>query len=428
LSDAKKGSRDISDLKARLGLKKQGAQTGSTPRAGGNGQSGGVVAPPGVNLPPPPGLAPPQPAAPPPPDAASDPFGAMNHMAKAHIPQRAPEIVIVNDGKPVEHVGQQSNFASIAKLAAPAAVALIVGIAVGKIGTGASFYNDGIKGAKAILGEKATPNSGVAAFKKTLSDIDTALDEAKTKHSFKPDAAVDAQLKKLVAGLEIKPTVYALARNLADSKEDNLAQATLQFLADVEEVRDMIETHNKAAAGDDIALKKGKEATEAANVPADATLGGQLKFVVVASAPTDQDKGADFGAKIVEIAGVYCGGGNNPLPKCPEGEGPTAIAYRTDPGGVPQKGELASPSGDTIPTKKILTIIPNGISKALVAGTEPGVSEYYYTRRLRALYDRIHGKIGQDGKPAGGLLDEGNKLETRLQAEGNKGTRFTFFM
>src|SRR5690348_3416141 len=63
LSDSKKtGSRDISDLKARLGLKKGGAasQTGATPRA--NGASGGVVPPPGLNLPPPPGLAP---AAPP---------------------------------------------------------------------------------------------------------------------------------------------------------------------------------------------------------------------------------------------------------------------------------------------------------------------------------------------------------------------------
>ena len=427
MSDAKKGSRDISDLKARLGLKKQQAQTGSTPRAG-NGQSGGVAAPPGLNLPPPPGMAPPQPAAPPPPDAASDPFGAMNHMAKQHIPQRAPEIVIVNDGKPVEHVGQQSNFASIARLAAPAAIALIVGIAVGKIGTGASFYNDGIKGAKAILGEKGTANSGVSAFKKTLSDIDTALDEAKTKHSFKPDTSVDSQLKKLAAGLEIKPGVYALARNLADSKDDNLAQATLQFLAEVEEVRDMIDQHNKAAVGDDIALKKGKEATDAANVPADAALGGQLKYVVVASAPTDQDKGADFGAKLVEIAGVYCGGGNNPVAKCPEGEGPSAIAYRTDPGGVPQKGDLASPGSDQVPTKKILQLVPTGISKALISGTDPGISEYFYTRRLKALYDRIHGKIGQDGKPTGGLLDEGNKLETRLQAEGNKGTRFSFFM
>jgi hypothetical protein len=56
------------------------------------------------------------------------------------------------------------------------------------------------------------------------------------------------------------------------------------------------------------------------------------------------------------------------------------------------------------------------------------VSEYWYTRRLRALYDRVHGKPGQDGKASGGLLDDGNKLESRLQTEAGKSTRFSFFM
>ena len=94
MSDAKKtGSRDISELKQRLGLKKgaAAAPTGQTPRA--NGGSGGVVPPPGLNLPPPPGLA--QPAAPPQPmipNAADDPFGAMNAMAAHGTTQRAPDL------------------------------------------------------------------------------------------------------------------------------------------------------------------------------------------------------------------------------------------------------------------------------------------------------------------------------------------------
>jgi hypothetical protein len=420
LSEKKSGgSRDISELKQRLGLKK-GAQSGATPAARGNGaQSGGVVPPPGLAVP----QAPPQPVIP---NAADDPFGAMNAMAAQAIPQRAPEIVIKYDGAPVEHVGQQSSTASILKLAIPAGIALIVGIAVGKIGTGASYYNDGIKGAKAVLGDKATPST-VAGLKKTLSDIDTALDEAKTKHNFKPDLAVDAQLKKLVAGLEIKPAIYASVRNMADSKDDNVAQATLQFFAGVEEVKDMIDQHNKSALGDDIALKKAKDAAEAANIPADHSLGGNLKYAVIVSAPTDTEKGAEFGAKVVEISGVYCGG-NAPVARCNEGESPSAVAYRNDPGGVALKGDLASQGTDSVPAKKLLTLLPNGIRDGLVKGAEPGVSEYYYTRRLKALYDRIHGKPGQDGKPAGGLLDDGNKLESRLQTESNKGTRFTFFM
>src|SRR6266496_3293275 len=68
----KPGTRDISDLKARLGLKR-----------GGDKAAGGAVPPPSAGkgtgyVPPPPGVTPPQPAVP---DARVDPFGAMNAMA-----------------------------------------------------------------------------------------------------------------------------------------------------------------------------------------------------------------------------------------------------------------------------------------------------------------------------------------------------------
>jgi hypothetical protein len=59
---------------------------------------------------------------------------------------------------------------------------------------------------------------------------------------------------------------------------------------------------------------------------------------------------------------------------------------------------------------------------------EPTGSGSYYTRRRRGLYDRVHGKVGQDGKPQGGLIEDGNRLETRLQTEAGKSTRFSFFM
>jgi len=421
----KKGSRDISDLKARLGLKKQGAQTGSTPRAGGNG-SGGVAAPPGMNLPPPPGMAPPQPQAPPPPDASSDPFGAMNHMVKQHIPQRAPEIVIVNDGRPVEHVGQQSNFASIAKLAAPAAVALIVGIAIGKIGTGASFYNDGIKGAKAILGDKNT-QSTVASLKKALSDLDTALDEAKTKHNFKPDVNVDKQLKEIAARLDVKPEMLRVLHQAEHQLVDHeVVGQLLAFYQGVGEVKDLIDQHNKSALGDDMLLKQGKAKADA-NTIQDGILAGQVKYGVYLQAPTDSDR-IEFGAKLVELDGVYCGTSNTPAPKCPEGESPTAFAYRNDPNGVPIKGDLASSGSDSIPSKKLVLLLQNGMRDSIIKGSEPSVSEIAYTRRLKGLFDLVHGKSGPDGKPQGGLLDDGNKLETKLQTEAAKGTTFTFFM
>ncbi len=422
MSDQKKsGSRDISELKQRLGLKKGAGATpsGSTARANGSA-SGGVLPPPGLAVPPPP-----QPAQPVIPNAADDPFAAMNAMAHhgtAHA-QRAPEFVIVNDGKPVESVGAQSHGALIAKIAVPAAIALIIGIAVGKIGQSASFYNDGLKGAKAILGDKTTPST-VAELKKTLSDLDTILDEAKTKHSFRPDAQVDAQLKAIAQKLEVKSELVFRAKQ--SSLDAELSGQILSFYAGITEVKDMIDIHNKAAVGDDISLKKAKEAADAATVQ-DGALAGSLKYAVLMQAPTDTDK-SDFGAKIVELAGVYCGNGGSPVAKCPEGEAPSAFAYRNDPGSTPIKGDLVMQGSDTVPTKKIVPLIQNGIRDSLIKGGEPTVSEFYYTRRLRALYDRVHGKVGQDGKPTGGLLDDGNKLETRLQTEAAKSSRFSFFM
>ncbi|HEY0250715.1 MAG TPA: hypothetical protein VGC41_04280, partial [Kofleriaceae bacterium] len=321
MSDAKKtGSRDISELKQRLGLKKGAAAPATTSQTRANGApSGGVVPPPGMNLPPPPGLVPPQPAAPPQPvipNAADDPFGAMNAMAAQHIPQRAPEIVIVNDGKPVENVGAQSTGSTIVKIAVPAVIALVIGITVGKVGQSASSYNDGLKGAKAILGDKTTASS-VAFLKKELSDLDTALDEAKTKHSFKPDLELDKKLKDAAQKLDVKSElVFRAKQNSLDSETSG---QILAFYAGVQEVKDMIDQHNKAALGDDMSLKKGKEAADKTDGDA---VGGQFKYGVLIQSPTEQEH-VEFGAKVVVLSGVYCGGGS-PVAKCPDGEQPTA--------------------------------------------------------------------------------------------------------
>lgn len=426
MSDKKAGSRDISDLKARLGLKKAGggAAPAAQPAANGGGQSRGVVAPPGVVVAPPPGMAPPQPTGPVIPNAADDPFGAMNAMAA--VAQQAPkqEFIIVNDGKPVENVGADSKGANIAKMAIPAAIALIVGVAVGKIGTGAAAYNEGLRGARAILGDKGTPST-VSNLKKTLADLDNVLDEAKTKNGFKPSLDVDKKLKEIAGKLEVKSELVFRAKQ--NSMDAVVSGQILSFYAGVVEVKDMIDIHNKAAAGDDILLKKGKEAQDKATLGEDSILNGQLRYAVMISAPTETDN-ADFGAKIVEIAGVYCGASSNPTGKCPEGEAPSAFAYRNDPGATPIKGDLVAQGSDSVPAKKIVPLLQNGVRDSMIKGGEPTVSEFWYQRRLRALYDRVHGKTGQDGKPSGGLLDDGNKLETRLQTEAGKSTRFSFFM
>ena len=428
MSDAKKtGSRDISELKQRLGLKKgaAAAPTGQAPRAS-NGASGGVVPPPGLNLPPPPGLAPAQPAQPVIPNAHDDPFGAMNAMAAVGTVQRAPEIVIVHDGKPVEHVGQTSHSAMLMKIGIPTALGVVIGIIVGSVGSSASDYNKGLNGAKAILGDKSTPST-VAELKKSLSDIDTFLDDAKTKKNFRPDSATDKQLQAMVGKLEVKQDlVFRAKENALDAETSG---QILSFYSGVIQLKAMVDQHLKSAVSDDQAFanaaKKAAEGTLSDND--NAALSGQFRYAVYVQAPTDTDK-VDFGAKLVELGPPVCNGKVATSGKCGEGEAPSKFTYRAEPGLTWSQADLATGGQDSVPTNKLVMFLPGGVRDSLVKSADGVASETLYTKRLRAIYELIHGKTGPDGKPVGGLIEEGNKLEQKLQQVANKGKKFSFFM
>ncbi|MBA3452106.1 MAG: hypothetical protein H0T42_03295, partial [Deltaproteobacteria bacterium] len=298
----------------------------------------------------------------------------MNHMAAVGQVQRAPEIVIINDGKPVENVGAAGKGAMIAKIAIPAVAALAIGLGIGRISKDANFYNDGLKDAKVILSE-------TKSTKKVLSDLERTLDEMKTKNNYRPDAAVGPQLTAIAGKLEVSKRVFLAKQNALDQ---DLSAQIVQWYAGVTEVKGMIDTHNKAAKFDEATLKKGKDAQDAATLKdgENAYLAGQLKYGILMQAPTEEDK-TDFGAKLVEIAGVYCGGNKTMVAKCPEGSSPSGFAYRNEPGGNPIEGDLATGGSDSVPTKKVVMLLQNGIRDALIKGADPGVSEFYYTRRIR---------------------------------------------
>jgi hypothetical protein len=410
LSDPKRGgSRDISELKQRLGLKKATTPTAGTQAGRPNGPAGGVV--------PPPGLAPPPPPQPVIPNAAEDPFAAMNAMAAVGTVQRAPEIVIVNDGKPVENVGASSHGGAIARIAAPAVIALIVGVVIGQIAKGANIYNAGLKDARSILGDDKTAST-VKNVKRTLSELDGVLDEMKTKNNYRPDTAADKRLRDLSGRLDIKEaTVFRTAGAI----EPELTSLIMSFYAGSAEVKGMLDSHVKAAANDDMALASGKNATAAATVRdgENATLAatGAVRYGALIQAPTDTDR-SDFGVKLVELGPPYCGGAQ-PVStgKCENNEAPTAFAYRTEPGAPWTKGDLQLQGSDSVPAKKLVLLLADGTRDALIKGGEAGASEVFYVKRLRQLGERTKK-----------LIEEANKLEQRLQAESNKGSRFSFFL
>jgi hypothetical protein len=407
LSDPKRGgSRDISELKQRLGLKKA-ATPATGPRA--NGAPGGLV--------PPPGLAPPPPPQPVIPNAADDPFAAMNAMAAVGTVQRAPEIVIVHDGKPVEHVGASKHGAALIKLIAPALVALVVGIVIGQIAKSANLYNEGLKDSRSILGDDKA-GSTVKNVKKSLSDLDGVLDEMKTKNNYRPDAAADKKLRDLSSRLDTKATTVFRTAGAVDPE---LTSLIMSFYAGAAEVKGMLDTHIKAAANDDMMLNNGRTAAANAAVKEheNATLAsiGAVRYGALIQAPTDTDR-TEFGVKLVELGPPYCGGAQ-PVPsgKCENNEAPTAFAYRSEPGAGWTKGDLQLQGSDSVPAKRLVLLLPNGTRDALIKGSEPGASEVFYVKRLRSLSDRTKK-----------LIEEANKLEQRLQAESSKSSRFSFFL
>ncbi len=424
MSDSKKpgGSRDISDLKARLGLKKGAAAptTAQTTRTNG-ASAGGVVAPPGMNLPAPPGVAPPAPAQPAIPDAAQDPFAAMNAMAAVGTVQRAPEIVIVNDGKPVENVGSQSKGASIAKIAIPAVVGIALGVAIGKIGATNGAYNTGLSDVKQILGDRNTQSS-VAHLKQQLSQLDSKLDEWKTRNNFRVDGSFDKELEAFAKALDVKTEVFKAKTNTLDP---NTTAKLVQFYGGVAEVKAMIDLHLKSAKSDEQAFRRAKEGGDAATIKEgdNAYLNNQFRYAMVMSAPSEGD-GADFGAKLVELGPPYCAGKIAPSGKCADGSPPSSYTYRAEPGATWTEGKLAASGADAVPAKQIVMLLPGGVRDSLVKSADGVASEVYYQRRLRTIFERIHGQ----GDKNNGLLNDGNKLETLLQTEAGKGTKFSFFM
>ncbi len=356
------------------------------------------------------------------PNAADDPFGAMNHMAAAGQVHRAPEIVIVNDGKPVENVGSSGTGAKVAKIALPIVVALAAGLGIGRISKDANFYNDGLKDAKALLGDDKAPST-VKATKKVVADLERVLDEMNTKTKYRPDPGFEKQLAAIALKLEVNSAlVYRAKQNALDPV---LSGQVIAFYSGVAEVKNMLDTHAKLSAGDVQFLATGKQKADANTMKEteNAALANQPKYAILVSAPSSdkdsKDANAEFGAKLVELGPPFCNKkeSKNGTGKCAEGEEMTGFGYRTEPSALFLEGQPAGGGQDSVPAKKLLTLLPNGIRDSLIKGGEATASELYYVKRLTEVAKRTKK-----------LLDEANKLGERLSAEANKGSRFSFFL
>jgi hypothetical protein len=405
LSDSSKRpgtSRDISELKARLGLKKPGAPAPAAKNGGGNA----VVPPPGVTLPAPPGAAPAGPAVP---SAKDDPFGAMNAMAQIGTMQRAPEIVIVNDGKPVEHVGAGKRTGTLVKYAIVGVVPLVLGIAIGKIAKEADVYNAGIADARALYNKEV----GVPATKKKVVALQAAL-EASEKNGFRPDPETTKAMDGLLAQLDVKQDVVFRAKQNTLNAE--LSGQIIGFYAGVAEVRNMLQAHLAQAKLDDEMLVAAAKTGEDIKPQGYLAGFGNYRYGILISAPSATDAAAPFGAKLVELGKPYCSdGAQSATFECPDGKYSNVNYFDS----VWTKGEPQM-SGSSADAKKIIPLFANATSDGLLKGSTatcqlPGIAEALYSQRLQALKTRVDE-----------LIKTANSVETKLKPKANEADKFHF--
>ena len=411
------GSRDISELKARLGLKKGGAAAAGPASVGAKQNGASVVPPPGLNLPPPPGARAPGPVIP---SAADDPFGAMNAMAAHGAAQRAPEIVIVNDGKPVESVATGDKAARWGKLAAIAVAPLILGVVIGQIAKEGNLANASIDTASALGGK----GKEVDRVRRLLGEIKSAFENSGTLKDRKIQEEVtkslDAAKDELVKN---KLTVFKLRQ---DGLGTELRLQLVAFYALVQEINDLITDHLATAKLEEAAIKTG--ADQIAKLGAKGTLaegGFNWKLAVLLTNPTEEGKEPQ-GARVVELGAPICGGdvASGQVAEsgsCPEGQPPVGFTYRFGDSVTWYKGKIHVPgslnAGEKFPLGELILPNPSGTLEALAKTSAASLAEADYFTRLA----KIKEKVDQ-------AYDLADKLSGDLRKKADEGKRFTFFL
>ncbi len=409
MSDSQKrpGARDISDLKARLGLKKQVKKKPSR---------GGVVPAPGAPLPAPPGAEPPQPT------ASSDPFGAMNlaaAQAALKAAQRGPEIIVVEKGEEVENVDHKSNILRYLKIAGMIVAPLVVGVAVGQISSSAKTYNKTIRDSGHI-------QEDVKRIRKSMLPVQYAFLEAK-KNGFKTGDDELTQALEAASKEMIEPDPTIVYKSWLYELDTTLVGDVLNFYSSVVALKSDLNTHLKLTKLDDKALltdavEKLKDAK-----PKETESGYMLplpyRFGAVVEIPTQQDlqdpkSHKAFGARVVELSAPICQD-NKPSDtgECP---GPIkGYRYRVDPDGPWGLKELApaQPGQTTTESDKLLVVQPTGVFDALIKNNQPSVAELYYKKRVTSLSQKTDE-----------LIELGTMIEGKLKAKASESKKFTFFL
>ena len=387
-ADKRPGSRDISDLKARLGLKK-----------GGPAAKKGVVPPPGTRggaVPPPPGVEPARPK------ASDDPFGALN--AAANRPAPAPEIIIVERGGPVESVERKAAMLKFAKIGGIVLVPLILGVVIGQIASKGKQYNRVIEDSGRIAAEINKSRKSISAFelvfKKNIADRKELVD-ALDKIKYDP------------------PNTEVVYKSWLYELDPELVGQTLQYVMRAAKLATDIRAHIDQTKKDFDLLKKGSDAIKAAQPKETENRErySDYRFAILLSIPSEeeQNQGKKFGAQFVEIDMPICNDTNQASPTYECTDKPSGFRYRADPGSAWKDGQLANPGA--VAGDKLIPLLPSSVVDVLAKQSGPTLAELRYNQRVIDLATQT-----------GELVQTGTYIEGQLEAKSRETKRFTFFL
>ncbi len=402
------GARDISDLKARLGLKKNNpAAPGGAPVAPpGVAQPPGIAPPPGANIqgsiPAPPGVAPPPMAQAHVPNAASDPFGAMSAMAQNAAGAPQADIVVVNDGAPVESVAKKNKGAIIATTAAMILLPLVAGVVIGKVGSGANQYNQVIADAKPIMED-------VKVVRRGLTELAAVIESGKQGGKFVPG---DDKLTTALASLEAVPTNDELVyESSLYHLESNISREIYTFYSDIHTLNAMLKEHLREANKESKILKDGAVKFSGFN---------PMAYGAVVQIPSAEDaaSGAPVTMRMVQLGGPVCEGESKPNPAGCGGKPFTGFAHRDDETAGWKVDKIPPAGSDSVPGDSVVMLDPTSKSvKQIISGGAATLAEIAYAKRIEA----IEAKVNQ-------LNTTGKTIQDVLNLKSNESGKFSFFL
>jgi hypothetical protein len=394
-SSKRPGAKDISDLKARLGLKK------SSPAGAG---PGGVIAPPGSRsggvIPAPPGVGPQRPAIP---DAKEDPFAAMNAIAAHGARTAQPAYVVPHDIGPVERVEKRSNAFKLGVLGGILLVPLVLGVVIGVLAAKARAYNRTIDDAVIVREDTNKVRDGLIAIQQVLQ---TGRERSRGAQGF---VVGDAKLTADLAGLPpLTPNIEKVFRTHLYELEPQLVAAILSFYVEAIELNNAIKSHIAASKDADRILKEGQVKMMGFNPAA---------YAGLVEMPTAEEAsaGKPIMLKIVQLGSPVCEGETKPSDKPCPGQ-VSAFRYRPDELSVWGVKKMAQ--GTTLDTDGLIVLDRTSkVLQQLAKGGAATIAEAGYTERINRINDTV-----------GKLLQSQEAIQGHLNNHANKSKQFTFFL